>query len=304
MEEAVPIDATAKVAKRPEPALKSKKTAPKATRPEQSTKTTSDQESSSLISVSSSSETTERLQELEQLVKAYHEQNMKLHKSNEAKLDKVDMKINLLTARFGKMEEQVKNYTEEADSDEHKKKDHDWNETTSSSNYENNLRLPSIDTSRTITPAEPSSELDRILRQMDETEKELHSVRKETFEINLLIEKTWQKDRSTDAIDHLKVKRRRLQSKESRLEEEMRDLEMRLERERNGKHRNTEEKVRSRRHDQPQEERMERNVSRERRHDRDRQRGEERFFGGGPIDISDWVVNVEATLIARESGAI
>ncbi|KAK6032384.1 hypothetical protein OSTOST_01436 [Ostertagia ostertagi] len=179
------------------------------------------------------------------------------------------------------MEEQVKDYTEDADSDEHKKKDHDWNklfdefkqlrEQVSAINLkqlsddikglcerfdELNLRLPSVDTSKTIAPAEPSSELERIVRQMDETKKELHSVRKETFEINLLIEKTWQKDRSTDAIDHLKVKRRRLQSKESRLEEEMRDLEMRLERERNGKHRNTEEKVRSRRHDQPQEERI------------------------------------------------
>ncbi|KAK6020115.1 zinc knuckle [Ostertagia ostertagi] len=133
-----------------------------------------------------------------------------------------------------------------------------------------NLRLPSVDTSRTIAPAEPSSELDRILRQMDETEKELHSVRKETFEINLLIEKTWQKDRSTDAIDHLKVKRRRLQSKESRLEEEMRDLEMRLEREKNGKHRNSEES-RSRGHDRTKEERTERNASRERRHDRRRE---------------------------------
>ncbi|KAK6031867.1 hypothetical protein OSTOST_01970 [Ostertagia ostertagi] len=156
---------------------------------------------------------------------------MKLRKSNEAKVDKVDMKINLLTARFGKMEEQVKNNIEEADSDEHKKKDHDWNELfdefkqlreqVSAINLEQLLdgikglcerfdefspRLPSIDTSRTITPAEPSSELDRILRQMDETEKELHSVRKETIEINLLIEKTWQKDRSTDAIDHLKDK--------------------------------------------------------------------------------------------------
>ncbi|PIO77829.1 hypothetical protein TELCIR_00008 [Teladorsagia circumcincta] len=252
-----------------------------------------------VVSVSSSSETTERLQELEQVIKGYHEQNMKMHKSNEAKLDKVDMKINLLTARISKMEEQFQDYTKGADSDE-QKKDH-WNELygefkqlreeVSAINLaqlsddikglcerfdELSLRLPNIDTSRTTTPAEPSSELDRILRQMDETEKELHGVRKETFEINLLIEKTWQKDRSTDAIDHLKVKRRRLQSKESRLEEEMRDLELRLEREKNGKHRNAEEKTRSRGRDRTMEERTQRTASREGRRDRNQRREEER----------------------------
>ncbi|XGW16204.1 hypothetical protein V3C99_001563 [Haemonchus contortus] len=72
---------------------------------------------------------------------------------------------------------------------------------------------------------------------MGETEKELYDVRKESSEINLLTEKTWQKDRSTDAIDRLKVKRRRLQSKGSRAEEEMRDLESRLERENSGNYR-------------------------------------------------------------------
>uniref|UniRef100_A0A7I4YCB0 Uncharacterized protein n=1 Tax=Haemonchus contortus TaxID=6289 RepID=A0A7I4YCB0_HAECO len=43
------------------------------------------------VSVSSSSETMERLQELEQVIKGFHEQNRKMHKSNEAKLDKVDL---------------------------------------------------------------------------------------------------------------------------------------------------------------------------------------------------------------------
>nr|CDJ82005.1 viral A-type inclusion protein [Haemonchus contortus] len=198
----------------------------------------------------------ERLQELEQIIKGFHEQNRKMHKSNEAKIDKVDLKINLLTARSSKIEEQFKEKenTGEANSDEQRKRDHNWNELcgevkqlreqvsainlTQVSNdikglYERidelSLRLPHISTPRTATPAEPSPELERILRQMSETEKELHDVGKETSEINLLIEKTMQKDRSTEAIDRPKVKRRRLQSKESRLEEEMRDLESRLE---------------------------------------------------------------------------
>uniref|UniRef100_W6NWC3 KLTH0D14102p n=1 Tax=Haemonchus contortus TaxID=6289 RepID=W6NWC3_HAECO len=211
------------------------------------------------VSVSSSSETMERLQELEQIIKGFHEQNRKMHKSNEAKIDKADLKINLLTARFSKIEERFKDHTGEENSDEQRKRDHNWNELrdevkqmreqVSAINltqlsddikglYERfdelSLRL---NTPRTATPAEPSPELERILRQMSETEKELHDVRKETSEINLLIEKTWQKDRSTEAIDRLKVKRRRLQSKESRLEEEMRDLESRLEREKSGEYR-------------------------------------------------------------------
>ncbi|KAK5975972.1 hypothetical protein GCK32_016350 [Trichostrongylus colubriformis] len=39
------------------------------------------------------------------------------------------------------------------------------------------LRLPRIDTPRNVTPVEPSPELDRIRRQIDETEKELQGVR-------------------------------------------------------------------------------------------------------------------------------
>ncbi|KAK6059663.1 hypothetical protein COOONC_02706 [Cooperia oncophora] len=88
------------------------------------------------------------------------------------------------------------------------------------------LRLSSIDVARITTRTEqpshddtarttarmeqPRSELDRIRRQLVETEKELQTIRNETHEVNALIEKERQRDRSTAALDDLKVKRRRL----------------------------------------------------------------------------------------------
>ncbi|KAK5969959.1 hypothetical protein GCK32_021272 [Trichostrongylus colubriformis] len=246
MEEAAPIDATVKAAKRQQ-AIKAKTIASKTVRPAKSKPAT---------------KTTKRLQELEQIIKSYHEQNMKMHKSNEAKLDEVDTKVNLLTARFSQTEDHFKDCRRSSDSDELKRMDYGWDELRSEFKLlreevsamnlaqlsddikglcerfgDFSLHLPRIDISRNVTPVEPSPELDRIRRQIDETEKELQRVRKKAVEVNLLIEKTWQKDRHSDAIDDLNVKRRRLQWKETRLKEEMRDLERRLKREKNGKHR-------------------------------------------------------------------
>ncbi|KAK5970183.1 hypothetical protein GCK32_015458 [Trichostrongylus colubriformis] len=108
---------------------------------------------------------------------------MKMHKSNEPKLDEVDTKVNLLTARFS----QFKNCTKDSDSDELKRMGCGWDELRSEfkllreevstmnlaqqsddikglcERFEDlSLRLPRIDTPRNVTPVEPSPELDRI----------------------------------------------------------------------------------------------------------------------------------------------
>ncbi|KAK6029669.1 hypothetical protein OSTOST_04218 [Ostertagia ostertagi] len=64
----------------------------------------------SAVTVSSSQETVERLERLEQLMKTYHYENIKMHKSNETKLEKLDSKVNLLTARFNQMEKELNEY--------------------------------------------------------------------------------------------------------------------------------------------------------------------------------------------------
>ncbi|KAK5986767.1 hypothetical protein GCK32_008138 [Trichostrongylus colubriformis] len=107
------------------------------------------------------------------------------------------------------MEDQFKDCTRNSDSDELKRMDHGWDELRSEFKLlreevsamnlaqlsddikglcerfdDLSLRLPRIDTSRNVTPVEPSPELDRIRRQIEETEKELQGVRKEAVEIN------------------------------------------------------------------------------------------------------------------------
>ncbi|KAK5986765.1 hypothetical protein GCK32_008136 [Trichostrongylus colubriformis] len=124
---------------------------------------------------------------------------MKMHKSNEAKgRDKVDTKLNLLTARFSQMEDQFKDCTRNSDSDKLKRMNDGWDELRSEFKLlrekvsainlaqlsddikglcerfdDLSLRLPRIDTFRNVTPVEPRPELDRIRRPIDETEKEL-----------------------------------------------------------------------------------------------------------------------------------
>ncbi|KAK5974927.1 hypothetical protein GCK32_008250 [Trichostrongylus colubriformis] len=61
------------------------------------------------VTVSTSHETIERLDRLEQLVKFYHEQNVKMHKSNEAKLERLGSKVDIFATRFNQLEQQVKN---------------------------------------------------------------------------------------------------------------------------------------------------------------------------------------------------
>ncbi|KAK6035213.1 hypothetical protein COOONC_27276 [Cooperia oncophora] len=53
-------------------------------------------------------QTTERLQRNEDLVRAYHLENMKRHKTTEGKLDTLSLKLNILTDRFEKMEKEIK----------------------------------------------------------------------------------------------------------------------------------------------------------------------------------------------------
>uniref|UniRef100_A0A7I4YVF3 Shootin-1 n=1 Tax=Haemonchus contortus TaxID=6289 RepID=A0A7I4YVF3_HAECO len=82
---------------------------------------------------------------------------------------------------------------------------------------------------------EPSPEMERILRQMGETERELKEVRDAMLEVNQSIEREREeckgKSGSTRTIDDLKQRRSRLQAREDRVEREMQDLERQLERE-------------------------------------------------------------------------
>ncbi|KAK6061778.1 hypothetical protein COOONC_00555 [Cooperia oncophora] len=114
------------------------------------------------VSAPSSPEAMEQLHEQEQIIEAFHEQNVKMHHANEAKIEKLDLKKNNLIAQ-----------------------------------------------------------------------RELQTIPNETHEVIALIEKERQKDRSTAALNDLKVKRRPLQSKDPRLEQRMEDLE-RHEREKTG----------------------------------------------------------------------
>ncbi|KAK6031473.1 hypothetical protein OSTOST_02377, partial [Ostertagia ostertagi] len=83
--------------------------------------------------------------------------------------------------------------------------------------------------------SQPASEMERILRQMGETERELKEVRDAMLEVNQSIERERRECKgrsgSTRTIDDLKQRRSRLQAREDRVEREMRDLERRLERE-------------------------------------------------------------------------
>ncbi|KAK5964384.1 hypothetical protein GCK32_010051 [Trichostrongylus colubriformis] len=105
-------------------------------------------------------------------------------------------------------------------------------------------------TTMASAPAEPTPEVERIRRLMNETEKELKEVRDAMLVINRDIEKEWQREggrvSSTKRIDELKERRKRCQSKEEMLEKEMRDLQLRLEREMAGINRDQEDR---RRHD-------------------------------------------------------
>ncbi|KAK6017595.1 zinc knuckle [Ostertagia ostertagi] len=87
---------------------------------------------------------------------------------------------------------------------------------------------------RSSAPVEPSPEMERILHQMGETERELREARDALLEVNNSIEKERQEGKgrvgSARLIDDLKERRTRLQAREDRVEREMRDLERRLER--------------------------------------------------------------------------
>ncbi|KAK6018122.1 zinc knuckle [Ostertagia ostertagi] len=248
------------------------------------------------VTVSSSQETTERLDRLEQLMKSYHEQNVKMHKSNEAKLEKLDSKVNILTARLNQLEKEAKEHTQKARETTTSDQSNEelWSklqgkfellrEEISSVNKlafdiryihesfeELNSRLSNTNTG----PAEPSSELDRIRHQMRETERELNAARDATRETDQSIEKELtDKGRvgSSRTMEELKDRRRSCQSRESRLEREMRDLQARLERETRRRNRPTREQsqeqqgMRRERSDSPHESRhRERTDKRERR---------------------------------------
>ncbi|KAK6060602.1 hypothetical protein COOONC_01735 [Cooperia oncophora] len=158
-------------------------------------------------------------------MKAFHGENLKMHHANEAKIEKIDLKMSLLNARIDQMDKDFRNEIKQL-------RDHlsPMNTTQLSLDVkglceqfeELKLRLSSIDVARITTRTEqpshddtarttasmeqPRSELDRIRRQLVETEKELQTIRNETHEVNALIEKERQRDRSTAALDDLKVK--------------------------------------------------------------------------------------------------
>ncbi|KAK6049323.1 hypothetical protein COOONC_13172, partial [Cooperia oncophora] len=87
---------------------------------------------------------------------------------------------------------------------------------------------------QSLALVEPSPELERIQRQIDETNRELKGIRDSMVEVNNSIERERREGKgrtgSARAIDDLKQRRSRLQAKEDRVEREMRDLEHRLER--------------------------------------------------------------------------
>ncbi|VDP29232.1 unnamed protein product [Heligmosomoides polygyrus] len=109
---------------------------------------------------------------------------------------------------------------------------------------------------------------------MNEIEKELKVARDVTLGMNRDIEE-WQEERgkigSPKRVDELKEKRARCQSRESRLEQEMRNLQLRLDREMSGMSR--EHEVRRRQKTRSQVERRRRHVSSDQ--DRSRRRRSE-----------------------------
>ncbi|KAK5968142.1 hypothetical protein GCK32_013453, partial [Trichostrongylus colubriformis] len=238
------------------------------------------------VTVSHSQEMKEQLERLEQMMKCFHEQTSKMQKANEEKIDKITLKMELFNARLSQMEKGYKEKAKSADNEENDK----WkqvqedikqmreefsllNASQLSSDIRNFherfnefiSRASDIDARRTPSPMEPSPELSRIRRQMEETEKELQAVRRETLDVNHSIERAWRKDRGMAAVDDLKEKRQRLQSKESRLQQEMRDLQGRLEREIGGRPRE-EDSSSARGRSYTQEMRKDRGSSRERHH--------------------------------------
>lgn len=52
------------------------------------------------------------------MMKSYHEQNVKMHKANEDKIDKIGLKVDLLTARFTQMENEFKERCKAVDREE------------------------------------------------------------------------------------------------------------------------------------------------------------------------------------------
>ncbi|KAK6059460.1 hypothetical protein COOONC_02913 [Cooperia oncophora] len=74
-------------------------------------------------------QTTERLQRIEDLVRAYHLENMKRHKTTEGKLDTLSLKLNILTDRFEKMEKEIKERMNTASLEkEHATSENHWND--------------------------------------------------------------------------------------------------------------------------------------------------------------------------------
>ncbi|KAK5971506.1 hypothetical protein GCK32_018151, partial [Trichostrongylus colubriformis] len=205
------------------------------------------------VTVSTSHETTERLDRLEQLMKFYQEQNVKMHKSNEAKLERLESKVNILATRFNQLEQEVKASvvnTNKQNNEEHWARLYEEfkqlreavcpiNKLAFDIRYiherfeEMGMRNSGVDT--TTAPVEPCPELERIRRQISETEKELNAAREATLKANRSIEKEREDNQgrasSSKTMDRLRDWRRSCQARESRLQREMRDLETRLERE-------------------------------------------------------------------------
>ncbi|KAK6743254.1 hypothetical protein RB195_010485 [Necator americanus] len=146
------------------------------------------------IKVSQSQEVKGQLECLEQLMKSYHELTVKMHKSNEAKVDKVGMKMELLSARFTQIEKYFKEKIKGNEKylvqwqqlDDEIKEIRDELSALNVSQLSFDIRglherfdeiispESATDTVTTNTPAEPSPDLNRIRGQMDKTEREIH----------------------------------------------------------------------------------------------------------------------------------
>ncbi|VDL82687.1 unnamed protein product [Nippostrongylus brasiliensis] len=232
------------------------------------------------VTVSSSPEIKECIKELEHIVKAHHKMNTKLLKANEAKLEKLELKMELLTARFSDMEKTFKQLKPQRNEqcqpeqwqdfyNEFKRLQEQMSQVNTSKLTDDirsvSNRLDELLARKETGPAEASSELDRIRRQRDRAERELSAVRRETLDVSHSLERKWQKDCSPGGVEDLREKRRRLQDKEARLEMEIRELNRRLEREKYRETGSNEDPARKRRREYSRGRRVEGDGSQERR---------------------------------------
>uniref|UniRef100_A0A7I4YVX8 Cytospin-A n=1 Tax=Haemonchus contortus TaxID=6289 RepID=A0A7I4YVX8_HAECO len=213
------------------------------------------------VTVASSEESIKHLKRFEQLLQTHQLRSETAQKAIEAKIDTVLLKMDTITNRLDRVEQMIKGTATASALKEQSSVEQtrwrklqieiqglqakvdalnlpqlhrDMDEMKSSLKELNSQNVVDEDP-QPRAAREPSPEMERILRQMSKTERELKEVRDAMLEVNQSIEREREeckgKSGSTRTIDDLKQRRSRLQAMEDRVEREMQDLERRLERE-------------------------------------------------------------------------